>query len=100
MSRVKMKQSKPILPSPMPEELDLTYDGSDSDGSPEKDKTELELEKLVFGDEAGFHQSLSAYERDTHGLKSDAISKDQSDNGEEKQDDEGIEGVDDADVRT
>ena len=37
------------------------FDGLNSDEPMEKDGTEIELEKLVFGDESGFHEGLQSY---------------------------------------
>lgn len=38
-----------------------SFSGIESDDSIGKDKTELELEKLVFGDEIGFHEGLKPH---------------------------------------
>jgi len=58
----------------------------------EKDETELELEKLVFGDEAGFQEGLSTYrstQAELSPVSDDEILQDRG---------EGLTGVDDADV--
>jgi hypothetical protein len=49
---------------PVHDDLFEGYDTSDVDDPMEKDATELELEKLVFGDDAGFQESLTLYARD------------------------------------
>ena len=38
------------------------YEPLDDEDPIEKDKTEIELEKLVFGDDSGFHEGLKSYE--------------------------------------
>jgi hypothetical protein len=78
------------------------HDDGDSDFA-EKDATEIELERLVFGDESGFREGLKSHRRyssepipeendhlegDPHGSKGER----------EARDSEGLEGVDDADV--
>ena len=75
-----------------------SFNGYDSAESKEKDATELELEKLVFGDELGFYDGLkSLNDAALPGTKTDAdISADGNEDGLT---DEGLEGVDDADVR-
>lgn len=80
-----------------PHDSDSSFNGFNSDDSMEKDKTELELEKLVFGDEAGFQKGLSTHERTAeHGLEGG----DHLDDAQVEQDQEGLEGLDDADVCT
>lgn len=58
------------------------------DGEPEKDATEEELERLVFGDSAGFREGL----RD--------VSSDEAEDVEEEEQEgvTGLEGLDDAQV--
>lgn len=58
------------------------------DGVPEKDETEEELERLVFGDGAGFRAALARTSVDE-----DAEAQDQDDDGMT-----GLEGLDDAQV--
>lgn len=76
-----------------------SFNGYDSAASKEKDATELELEKLVFGDEPGFYDGLkSLNDAVVRGTGSDAeIPMDDDGDGLAG---EGLEGVDDADVRT
>ena len=57
-----------------------------------KDKTELELEKLVFGDEVGFHEGLNL-----HGQRA-APGSQPTEQGQLQE--EGLEEIDDADVCT
>ena len=86
------------------DELSGSYDGfeseSESGDSMMKDETELELEKLVFGDNAGFHASLDANRPDTFSqLPSEKLAGtryDEVSSGLEG----GLEGLDDADVCT
>ena len=81
------------------DEISEGYGGFTSDESVEKDEAELELEKLVFGDEAGFLADLSAHQFD--------FSKQWREGGAEGQEldalpgaQHGLEAVDDADVRS
>lgn len=84
-----------------PHDSGSSFNGFDSDDSSEKDKTELELEKLVFGDEAGFQEGISTYERKYYTAEHDLVVRDEnSDEYQVGQDQEGLEGVDDADVCT
>ena len=73
-------------------------DGNSSDPM-EKDEVEEELERLVFGDEDGFKRGLKLQPQ--HGLES--ASEEEEERGREIVEgddsvDEGLEGVDDADV--
>lgn len=63
----------------------------------EKDETEAKLEKLIFGDEAGFLGSLKA---DTSGQELLRISKLSDEEGEHTGSDEDFHGVADEDVRS
>ena len=72
------------------------FEGLDSDEIMEKDKTEIELEKLVFGDESGFHERLKSY-KDTFTDSRDLV------DGDRQQVQDGLEvgnleDLDDADV--
>lgn len=58
----------------------------------EKDETELELEKLVFGDEAGFREGLSTYHSTQAALSPLSDDEVLRDGGE------GLTRIDDADV--
>lgn len=73
--------------------------GDDSVEWNKKDATELELEKLVFGDELGFYDGLKSANHATVSRtgKDAELSVDAD---VDKLTEEGLEGVDDADVRT
>lgn len=58
------------------------------DGEPEKDETEQELERLVFGDSAGFRD----------GLREGSDEEAEDDGEEEDEGVTGLEGLDDAQV--
>ena len=77
----------------------MSFSGSDSDDPMEKDETELELEKLVFGDDTGFHERLKSHRQEVgvQGQSRTAQSKQEEPDGLEE---EGLEDVDDADVCT
>ena len=72
------------------------YELLDDEDPIEKDKTEVELEKLIFGDDSGFHEGLKSYKNggtDFQGLL----------DGERQQtqgslEDGKLENLDDADV--
>lgn len=68
----------------------------DKDEIMEKDKTEIELEKLVFGDESGFHDALRSYKDASIDLR-DFVKGDrqQAQDGFEEGN---LEGLNDADV--
>lgn len=81
------------------DEFSKDFNIHDSPEPREKDKTELELEKLVFGDELGFYDGLKSLQDDSaKGLVTEA--DDQAEGDENEETEEGLEGVDDADVRT
>ena len=63
----------------------------------EKDETELELEKLVFGDDAGFHDSLRDFKASNVLNVIREKSSDAQDANEDKDEDE-LERVKDSDV--
>lgn len=79
---------------------DSSFNGFNSDDSMEKDKTELELETLVFGDEAGFQEGLSIYERKYQTAEQDLVGGDHLDDNQVERVQESLEGLDDADVCT
>lgn len=77
------------------------FNGYDSAEFEEKDATELELEKLVFGDELGFFDGLkSLKDVIVSGTRGKAEDQAADDDDEVLEEEEGLEGVDDADVRT
>ena len=63
----------------------------------EKDDTELELEKVVFGDDIGFHEALKSHSQAIAAPSQPATVQSQQ---EEKHgiEEEGLEDIDDADV--
>ena len=97
----KNRQSKVSAQQPTPpaqDELSDSYSGFESRDSLEKDETELELEKAVFGDAAGFQDGLTSYHLGTAAYSPESVGVD----SEEDRIDagtEGLEGVDDADAR-
>ena len=77
------------------ERRDAAYE---SDVSMEKDETERELEKLVFGDDAGFNDGLKFLGQKSYasaGQSKDLVRPNSNQDAEE----EDIEGVQDSDVR-
>ena len=77
------------------ERSDAAHEG---DISMEKDDTETELEKLVFGDDAGFQEGLKyhGHKLYTSAGKSKDLVRPKSNKDAEEED---IEGVQDSDVR-
>lgn len=77
----------------------MSFSGSDSDDPTQKDETELELEKLIFGDDTGFHERLKSHRQElgVRGQSRTAQSKQDEPDGLEEQ---GLEDIDDADVCT
>lgn len=78
-------------------EMDADANGDDSDEAPEKDEVEEKLERMLFGDDEGFHEALKNRSLATLAVGSD----DEGSVGGSGEDGEdgGLEGVDDADVR-
>lgn len=58
--RAKGNVSKGLAGVARPQFDNTRGDGSVSDGTPEKDETEERLERLLFGDDAGFLEGLQA----------------------------------------
>ena len=92
----KSKRTEKVqVQQPTPPTMDEAADESDVefqlDGEPERDETERELERLVFGDSAGFREGLE-----------DAAPDDEASTQEDGEDEEGqpsgMEGLDDAAV--
>ena len=92
-SKAAKKRQQETVQQPTPPTQDDAADDSDvdiiMDNEPEKDEAEEELERLVFGDEAGFREGL----RD---LGSE--DEDQDEDAGEGAVRTGLEGLDDADV--
>lgn len=104
MARAQFQKSRSRLDKPQeplevnPDDLSETFDGYSSAESREKDATELELEKLVFGDELGFYNGLKSPNHvNIPGATGKAEKKGEDDEYEGIED--GLEDVDDADVR-
>lgn len=70
----------------------------DKDDSMEKDETEVELEKLVFGDDAGFLKGLQSH---GHGVSRLDLGQLEESNDVDTDDaeDNGLEGIADTDVK-
>ncbi|PLN77426.1 putative small nucleolar ribonucleo protein complex subunit [Aspergillus taichungensis] len=77
-------------------EMDADVNGDDSDEVPEKDEVEEKLERMLFGDDEGFHEALKNRSLATLAVGSD----DEGSVGGSGEDEEdgGLEGVDDADL--
>ena len=102
MSAAKLRErEQPILgesPSSLEDDVPKDYDGFVSDEFTEKDETELELEKLVFGEGAKFQAKLSADGQISPPTYSrEAEAKDQGDRIVSEAE-EGLETLGDADV--
>ena len=101
-SKLKMPSRKPnvvLKPLPAPQDkLSDDFESVDSRDPMGKDETELELEKLVFGDEAGFHEGLRSHREGAFPTKLGVDTEDEEDTAQDK--DQGLEGLDDGDVRT
>ena len=72
------------------------YELFDDEDPIEKDKTEVELEKLVFGDDSGFHEGLKSYPNGGTSFQSLLDGERQQIQG--SLEDGKLENVDDADV--
>ena len=81
------------------DDLSDNFEGLDSEDPMEKDDTEVELEKLVFGDDAGFHEGLK-FHQSTFSKDLDTNAEDQQDAARPSDEAHGLQAVDDADVRT
>ena len=82
--------------SPMPGDTTNDFPGLDSDQSMGRDETEVELEKLVFGDDSGFHEGLKSYrEANTDFRRPVDGERQRARDGLEN---ENLENLDDADV--
>ncbi|MCJ1419614.1 hypothetical protein MMC32_005969 [Xylographa parallela] len=83
---------------PTQDEFSDDYRASDEGETMEKDETELELEKLVFGDDAGFREGLKLYRNDTVDSIEEGSEDDVVDNSAGKVEEGDLDAVDDADL--
>ena len=89
----KPPQRRPLIRDESPE----LGDGIESGEPLEKDETELALEKAVFGDDEGFKEGLRLHMHEQNGMSSSADSVHEA-KQEVDEEEEGLEGLDDADV--
>ncbi|MCJ1287700.1 hypothetical protein MMC26_007052 [Xylographa opegraphella] len=97
----KGKKKATIRQQPTPptqDELSDGYGASEDGEAMEKDETELELEKLVFGDDAGFREGLKLYRNDTVDLTKERSEEDVVIGGTEEVAEGDLDAVDDADL--
>lgn len=94
----KLKSVQQPIPAAQDELLD-DFEGLDSDNRIEKDETEVELEKLVFGDDAGFHEGLRSYNEGAFPTQLEANAEDQQNTAQVSDEEQGLQGVEDEDVR-
>lgn len=90
----------PQTPHSSEDELSESYNGFESDVSGEKDETELELEKLIFGDDAGFRVGLSTDRSRSFARHCEAQGAEKNRLEVRPESEDGLEGVDDANVRS
>jgi hypothetical protein len=89
--------STALIQTEYPEDDDVL---SSEESEEEKDETELELEKLVFGDDAGFREALKSQAgEELDSSDGDSSDRDGGDIGEEA-DEAGLDGIEDEAVRT
>ncbi|KAI9926640.1 hypothetical protein ASPWEDRAFT_46345 [Aspergillus wentii DTO 134E9] len=100
--KVKVKTRSPFENTNIPKHAQSDDDmddetSSDEDDVPEKDEAEKKLERLLFGDDAGFHGALKSQGHDSMAL---TVQTDDSASGEEEGegDDKGLEDMADADL--
>ncbi|KAI9761655.1 MAG: Golgi-to-ER vesicle coat component [Chaenotheca gracillima] len=97
---VTAKAQQPTPPKQDEVDAEMASDG-ESDDPMEKDATELELERRIFGDEAGFREGLRSHTRAGDGLESSSdveLEDGELDKGPSKDVGEGVAGLDDADL--
>ena len=101
-SRKPVKNAETIQ-QPAPPTQDDSSDAEDhleSDDPMEKDQTEVELEKLVFGDDAGFLEGLKSHRQEVARLDVDQLEEVGEGKDTSADEDEGLEGIADADVKS
>lgn len=94
MKKAEIRQQPP---SPTQDELFSGFNDSEIDRETKKDQTELELEKLVFGDDAGFREGLQSFGDDTPYSYEDGSERDVIPT-EADTEEKDLDAVDDADV--
>lgn len=100
----KGKKKAEIRQQPTPPTQDELSDGLNAlehDDPMEKDETELELEKLVFGDDEGFREGLRSYRQDVGYLGSgrdDDGREDDMDGPYSETEEQDLDALEDADV--
>jgi U3 small nucleolar RNA-associated protein 18 len=72
-----------------------SHDSSADESYSEKDETEKRLEKLIFGDEAGFLESIKSHQPEN----TQPILADEWEDHPEDQDEDDLDNVPDGDVR-
>lgn len=106
MAQVKSTSSRSALVAFASDDDELSFNDTGSESSLEKDETELELEKYVFGDEAGFQEGIDAHGRSSYATGSGGEEEEEEEeedhlrNDQPEEEEAGIEGVDDGDVCT
>ena len=76
-------------------------ESSDDAGNQGKDETELELERLIFGDDAGFREGLKLHRLGTpETVQEDHHKTGEGVGGGSSREDEDLEALEDADVGT
>ncbi|KAL8817495.1 MAG: hypothetical protein Q9191_008137 [Dirinaria sp. TL-2023a] len=91
----KNRQSRGSAQQPTPptqDELSDSYSGFESHDSLEKDATELELEKAVFGDAAGFQEELASHRSKTAAYSPESVEDELEEDGIGAET-EGLEGL-------
>ena len=81
-----------------PADDDSNAPSSDHESQDEKDETEIELEKLVFGDDAGFRKNLRPPKAKSYGDEMSVGSESFEEHGSDQHDNEDLTALADADV--
>lgn len=101
-SRKPVKDAATIQQPAPPTQNDFSdaEDHFGSDDPVEKDETEVELEKLVFGDDAGFLEGLKSHRQEVARSEVDQLEEVAEGKDTSADEDEGLEGIADADVKS
>ncbi|KAA6412986.1 MAG: hypothetical protein FRX48_02729 [Lasallia pustulata] len=99
-SRKPVKDAATIQQPAPPTQNDFSdaEDHFGSDDPVEKDETEVELEKLVFGDDAGFLEGLKSHRQEVARSEVDQLEEVAEGKDTSADEDEGLEGIADADL--